>query len=123
MLHGSTLNFKYKTKDLISKLEENRKKHKDTYEVATIQYKKELEDELAAMLKKAKAGISISHLVNLEKPEEYLKEYDTALDILKMTSQKEVDIDQRTFAQLVRDEWDWKTSFLSKTVGYAAKIS
>jgi len=119
MFRGSSLNLKFKVKDLIIKLETNRSNHKENYDLALLQYKEELEGELKKMLTDVQEGRDIPHAVPLEKPEEYLKEYDTALDIFKMTSQTEVEIDQKTFTQLVRDEWDWKMDFESKTMGYA----
>ncbi|MDB4330441.1 hypothetical protein N9948_01835 [bacterium] len=119
MLRGNGLNLKFKTKDLISKIKENRTRHHEDYNLAVEQYKEELQAQLKKMLADAIKGDEVPHLVPLEKPEQHLREYDTALDIFEMTSQKEVELDQTTFKQLVRDEWAWKDSFDLKTMGYA----
>lgn len=111
---------KYRKGDLLEVLKENREKHKAEYDRALVQYNKELIQDLKNKLQDAKVGKEVSH-IGLLKPEEHLVDYDRAIRMFTLTSEEHVELDQRTFCQLVMDDWDWKRSFAANTIAYAAK--
>ena len=122
MRFGTKLDIKFNVKDLLSKIEVNRTKHEEDYNLAVKQYTRELKEELEKKVSDLESGLTVEPNSALVKPVEYLTEYDRALDILNMTTQVEVELDQTVFAQLVRDEWDWKSEFIGSTISYAAKM-
>jgi hypothetical protein len=122
MRYGNSLNLKFNVKDLITKIEVNKNKHEEDYNLAVRQYNRELEEELSEKLELLKDGKKIKPNSSLVQPVQYLSEYNRALDIFNMTTQTEIELDQQTFSQLVRDEWDWSNNFANNTVAYAGKF-
>jgi hypothetical protein len=118
MMHGINLSCKFKTSDLIAKLQCNRDKHKEEYERACKVYTRELVALLEKKLEAAKKGKEVSLVINLRKPVEYLNEYDKALGMLRMTTDTAIPLDPISYAQLVMDDWEWKTDFFSNTTRY-----
>jgi hypothetical protein len=92
--------------DLLKKLERNRERHLKQYEDAKVGYKKKL-------------GLKVRMPIHLPQPECYVSEYDTAIGMLRMSSDHHVSVSQVEYRQFVNDEWRWKESFLSNTVAYA----
>lgn len=115
-------NLKFNVKELLDKIQTNRAKHNSEYEKALVQYKKELKEELEEKLVKLTENKDIHPHSNLVVPIRFSKDYDKAYDMLDMTSQNEIELDQRTFCQLVRDEWDWQQDFARSTTAYSSKF-
>ena len=113
-----SLSCRFKTIDLIAKLKQNRAKHKDEYDKACKVYSGELVALLEKKLEAARKGKKVSHVIDLRAPVEYLGEYDKALGMLEMTTDREIPLDPVAYAQLVMDDWEWKTDFLSNTTRY-----
>ena len=112
------LSCKFKRMDLVEKLKQNRAKHKSEYDKACKVYSEELVALLEKKLDAAKQGKEVSLIINLRKPVEYLGEYDKALGMLQMTSDTEIVLDPVAYAQLVMDDWEWKSDFFSNTTRY-----
>ncbi len=111
-------NLKYPQAVLLEKLEANRKNHKAVYEEARVEYAKRLAADFRAKLADLDAGKEVNANCNLFKPVQFLADYDRAIAMLKMTTDKEIELDQESFAQLVLDEWSWQSSFLTNTAVY-----
>lgn len=110
--------FKYATATLLEKLKTNREKHANMFENAMAKYRGALKDELSEKLKTAMECKDVSHNIKTVRPQEYLSTYDRFIDMFDMMVETEIDLDSETFAQLVRDEWDWQHSFASTTMLY-----
>jgi hypothetical protein len=123
MLHSDPINnkFKYPIKDLLKVVKENRKKHEDQYKSAMEAYRSRVVDVLRVNLDVAITGRDVDHDIGVIRPRQYLREYDRAIRMFEMTSEKEAELDSRTFAQLVMDEWSWKDDFISSTSAYVGK--
>ena len=111
-------NLKYPHAVLLEKLEANRKNHKATYDEAKVEYAKQLKADFAGKLLQLEKGEEVNSHCALLKPVQYLADYDRAIAMLKMTTDKEIELDQQSFAQLVLDEWSWKSSFMTNTAVY-----
>lgn len=111
---------KYGRDRLVKTLRENRAKHTETYTTALKEYKKAVITELEKNLVLAKEGKQIGHVLDLRMPEQHTADYDRAIEMFSLTTEQEIELDQDTFCQLVMDEWNWKNSFTSNTVSYAA---
>jgi hypothetical protein len=112
--------FKYPVSKLLKSVTSNREQHVSDYDEAVINYKKILVEQLEEMLTNAKSGSHVNPHVGLRQPENHIKEYDQAITMLKMTSDKTIEIDGDTFARLVMDDWDWQTSFANNTKVYGS---
>jgi hypothetical protein len=112
--------FKYSTATLLEKLKENRENHKKNFDIAMKKYRETIQKELEAKLKLAKQGKDVKHSIQTIRPVEYLTTYDRFIDMFTMMVETEIELDSETFAQLVRDEWDWSHSFEQSTLMYSA---
>lgn len=69
--------------------------------------------QLEIAVEDAKTGRNYTTSLTLPKPVDHTSDYDQAIAMLKMEVSASVKIDNRTFSQLVMDDWGWKEDFLS----------
>lgn len=114
---------------LLKKIEENRKLHEQEYNETMEAYKitvrektkerieeqkryfkqaiKNLEDNLAQFEK----DINVEPIVNVQKPVNYLKDYDTAIGMLNFSLDDIVCLNRSEFQSYAMDDWAWKKDF------------
>lgn len=109
--------------ELMKKVKENRKEHKEIFDEAMAGYKDAMTKHLNAMLEDVQAGKLIDHRIPLTQPVDHTKEYDTILTMLEMSVDKDVELTSHNFRQYVMDDWDWKDNFLHSNVRYSAKAA
>jgi len=93
--------------ELITKVCENKDRHKEHFEEALAAYfvkatelcLKGIED----LKKKRKTNLYIS----LSPPEDHTREYEVLLDMLYMSVDETITLDFEQFECYVRDEWEW----------------
>ena len=61
----------------------------------------------------------ISELIKIPVPRDQTKQYDRVIAMMEDTSQGEVELSGREYAQYMMDDWDWKSDFLASTVAYS----
>ena len=66
----------------------------------------------------AKNGRPIDRYFRLPEPEDHTVDFDTALDMLEWEVGETVELDERTFRRLVRNEWAWRETFAANTASY-----
>ncbi len=113
---------------LLKKLKTNRAKHLRAYDTAKTGYYKLLARELA-IKQRAIAGYKLkpsekkyadlSRIAN-QKPTNYLAYYDQAIEMLEFGQDTTVRLSSEQYQQYVKDEWNWKASFTTSNVAYAA---
>jgi hypothetical protein len=59
----------------------------------------------------------------LQRPTSHIKEYDRVLDMLEASLDEEFELSDKEFSQYVRDEWSWKTDFITTVSGTVADFS
>lgn len=106
---------------LLGIVQENRAKHKSIYDEAVIQYRLAFIRNLEDKIVNAKAGREISHRIDLPVPEQHLEAYDTLINMLSLTEDESVVLDQGEFEQYVEDNWGWQRSFFANTSSYSNK--
>lgn len=111
---------KVKTEELRVKVIENKKKHEDLVKKATEGYLKAVEEELNKLLANVKEGKfeNFQNLYKLQPPIDKIEEYDTALLMLNMSTEDEVELTQDDFMKLVQDKWSWTDQVLSNNTRY-----
>ena len=115
------LTTKISKKKALEVIRKNRTQHEADYKEATKIYMKELEESLTEKLNQVQRGLEPSLMFTNRKPSQYLKEYDSAIKMLEMTTDKTIELDPQTFNCLINDEWLWKHDFLSTTGLYLKK--
>lgn len=113
-------NVKVKVVDLLEKLQENRAKHRGIFERAQVGYREKVIEVLDKMLADARANKRIVTAIELPEPVDRTSDYDQAILMLSMTTDEEIELDARTFQQLVMDQWDWKEFFIASNSHYTA---
>lgn len=131
--HGLALVFNRAT--IIEKVKENRAQHIEDYADAFRGYLLEVEEQAVDISKESSKLASkaaknkdlpeyfASWRITAEKPEDHEKDYDRALSMLELAVDEEIRLDEKTFAQYVRDEWDWKEQFHNLSSGYFSKFN
>lgn len=109
---------KVNTQELITKVQANRDAHRGLYEEAMEGYKNAVMAWLLLQIDYAKANAPFETYFNEARPEDHTDDYDNVLDMLKMTVDKEVVLNQHEFRQYVRDDWGWKNEFLATATSY-----
>lgn len=125
------LEFSFVKDDVLARVEANREQHEKDYNDAIKGYwielaekLEELRDQLARSLAQAKNEENpdrLSFAIHLRKPQHYLDDYDRVIDMLKLTTEESIKLDESQYRQYVRDEWDWKQEFTQTNVAYHGK--
>lgn len=107
-------------RELLTKLEQNRKVHRAVFLAAQKGYRKAVVKELDTMLKDARAGKPIRRSITLPIPQDHTEDYDAAIEMLKMSIDDTISIDAAHFAMYVRDQWGWKAMVVASNSHYLA---
>lgn len=91
---------------LIAIVTKNRDEHHGLFVKAQEGFRARAIEELDEMLKAAQRG-DVRLYVGLTAPQDHTIEYDRAIQMLGMSEDETILVDQQTFAQLVRNEWAW----------------
>ena len=112
---------KVNRKELLKIVTENKEKH-------ITDFNESVEDYKAAALKIAEANLELVKTGDLEKiartkpmpgkPVSYESNYTRAIRMLELSVEKEIDVEEDIFNQLVLDEWAWKNAFVASASLY-----
>jgi len=112
---------KIEKKKLLNIVRENREKHIKEFEESVVDYK-------AGAIKLAKEHAELAASGDLAKiakikampgaPLSHEKEYDRAIRMLELSVEKEIEVEEDIFNQLVLDEWAWKNQFIASASLY-----
>jgi hypothetical protein len=111
-----------KRTELIEVVTKNRDAHRALFLKAQEGFRARAVEELDAMLAAARDGGALRLHVGLVAPEDHTVEYDRALQMLSMSQDDVVTIDQHSFAQLVRNEWAWFAHSSAVNATYASGL-
>ena len=110
-------------------LADNRAQHERIYKESLAGYLRQAEKKLreattkvAGYLAQIEAGEHIPlHSIHfgLEKPEHHLEAYDTVIQMLKHTTDEELELGPDEYRMLVMDEWEWQRGFLMRNAVYS----
>jgi len=108
-----------KKAELLTKVKKNRDEHRDLFLKAQANFRLRAIEEMDEMLKKARDGSEVRLYVGLTAPSDHTADYDRAIDMLEMAQDDIIEVDQTTFAQLVRNEWSWFNQTTASNMTYA----
>lgn len=107
---------------LMGILVRNRHEHVTTHEAAIVEYRRQRTATLRKMARYERAE-DFTHdldLHNLPKPEYHRDDYDRALAMLNHETRDTVVLSETEYAELVLDQWQWKSRWFANTESYAA---
>lgn len=104
---------------VLETLKKNRETHKKIVEEAREGYLKKAEEELKKRLSKVKEGNLVDLFFRLNLPVDQTKVYDTAIKMLEMHVDNEIELSAYQVRNLVMDEWDWKEQFIGTNALYS----
>lgn len=108
-------------KKLLKIVTENKEKH-------ITDFNESVEDYKAAVVKIAEANLELVKTGDLDqiakakmmpsRPTSYENNYTRAIRMLELSVEKEIDVEEDVFNQLVLDEWAWKNQFIASGALY-----
>lgn len=112
---------KVNRKELLKIVTDNKEKHVNDFNESVEDYK-------SAVIKLAEANLELAKSGDLEKiakmravpqkPVSYENNYTRAIRMLELSVDKEIEVEEDVFNQLVLDEWMWKQAFVASSALY-----
>lgn len=112
-------NMKYPKAKVLAALKKNWELHLKIVKEAQKGYREKAIELVEKLLKDLKSGKETSLHIPLHLPANHSDEFDRAIDMLEMCSDKEVVLDQSQFQAYVRNKWGWQRDFLAANSGYS----
>jgi hypothetical protein len=111
---------KFNRDKIVERIKANRERHVDIYERAMEVYRQRAIAQLNTFVDALKAGKSPSLYISLPVPENHIKDYDAVLDMLNSSVDEFLVLSEQDFRCYVRDQWNWKSKFISTSNAYVA---
>jgi hypothetical protein len=118
VLHG--MNIKAKKDEVLAKLRENLELHKKIVAEAKAGYIKAAQEALMARVGELKEGKVVGLGFDLRVPQDHSSVYNTAITMLQMHQEHEVEMTPDQVRHLILDEWEWKQDFIGSNALYSA---
>ena len=109
-------------KQLLERVKANCAKHREVFEKALANYREFVIEELESMIDDARSNKPIRTIVNLQAPVDHTKDYERVIDMLEMSVNEVIELDEEHFAMYVRDEWHWSQTVAHLNTSYANKM-
>lgn len=109
-----------KKDELLERIEKNRDEHRQIFEEALDGWKKAVTRALEEAYQDALQGKEFRLHVGLVKPEDHSDQYDTVIELLKMSQDDELELTQHDFACYALDKWQWQAAFLTTSMDYGS---
>jgi hypothetical protein len=113
---------KVKKADLLAKLVGNRATHRKMFLDAQTGFRKVVIQELDRRLKDARAGRGINIVFSMPAPVDQTGEYDRAIQMLEMSVDDIIELDEDQFSNFVLDEWRWKQQVQATNSRYTTRV-
>lgn len=99
-------------------VEQNRARHSAAYEKAKAGYVKITTEQLKGHIERLANGELLEATYIPAPPEDHTKDYDNAIEMLRWTNEKTIELDQKQFRQYVQDDWGWREQWLLSNTAY-----
>jgi hypothetical protein len=133
IMSSSTISMSFKKEEVIEILRENRAEHQKIYDEAIEGYRKKLVEALDKAIKMIeekrdeleekrlpKPHLKDWPLNGLNVPGNSLNEYDTVLEMLQLTPDETIVLDQDQYNCYMKDNWHWMKDFLMSNSAYSS---
>lgn len=116
-------NVKVRKEELLATLKKNLSEHREIFEEAVEGYRREMIAHLERLIKDIRDGKRVSHTISLAQPMDQSKEYLRAIKMCEMSVDDVIELDERSFACFVMDDWQWMGQFLAANTRYSGKAT
>lgn len=113
---------KVKKADLLAKLEANHKAHRDLVVKAWEGYRIKSVELLDQALERARKGSRENVCVVLEMPQDHSKDYERVIEMLRMSVDDEIVLEEHDFSTYVLDRWEWSARATASNTAYASAV-
>ena len=118
------MKFMFNTAEILEKLRVNREEHIKIVREA----QKGLRDKWREMLTEALEDVidyseGVTPSLHLQVPNNHTDDFDRAIQMFEMTTDKEVGLGEAEFQSYVRNEWQWRQQFLASNSAYSESAS
>ena len=106
----------------LSKLNENKQNHIDTYQETVDGWEKKLEEYTVELNTWAKnGGKSEDRPKEPPKPKDYTEEYDGLIQKIEYHQLDTVEVEEYEFDQIINDKFNWSNGFLATNAMYSSR--
>ncbi len=106
--------------ELLDILKKNREAHRAIFEDALEGYRNKWIEILEERLEEARRGVQLNHGIWLNEPVDQTKDYDRAIRMVKMHIEDTIELDEKSFANFVLDDWSWSDQFVTTNSMYTS---
>lgn len=103
---------------LINIITANRQKHREQFDLAFEGYRKECIRIMEQNLDLLKSGKRVQVSFLERAPQDHTEDYDRVIQMLEMSVDEHVEIEQQEFSNYVQDDWDWRRSWSASNSKY-----
>lgn len=96
----------------------NREKHNQIYNAAVSGYWIKAEEVLNSKITQIQKQEKIDNYLNLSFPENHEEDYNRVIQMVELSSDAILNLSQTEFSQYVRNNWNWRQSFLGTNSNY-----
>ncbi len=112
------LSVKVPVATVLTHLRTNRELHKAEAKEAKVARQQQLLEEYEKAVERIKLGEAQPRIKQMPAVPDHTEDYDSAIKLLEMSSDKDIVLDTAAVDCFVRDRWDWKQDFEANTSGY-----
>lgn len=124
LMRNSDRMIKVDKKSLTETIAKNKAIHEAAYFEALEDYKTAVIKKCSQIVAQAQTDVTkVGNYLNLSIPSSYVKTYADYLEMLKWEVEDVVELSGIEFQHLVRDEWEWKDTFMSTMASNKAYLS
>lgn len=108
---------------LLAILKKNREDHRGIFLAAQKQFRVVAIKALDQQLKAARSGkpFVLTNLAVLEAPQDHTADYDRSIQMLEMSVDAQILVDEREFQNYVQDIWQWSRDWAVSNMRYVSK--
>jgi hypothetical protein len=129
---SSSISMSFRKAEVIETLKKNRAEHEEIYNEAVEGYREKFIEALNETIKMVEekrnelrekrlpSSYLESPINRLRSPSNSLKEYDTVLEMLELTPDETIVLDQDQYNCYMKDNWYWMKEFLTTNSAYSA---
>ena len=122
-MHNISMKTKVERKKLLEVLRKNLEQHSHIVKEAREGYISKAKRELQVRLEQLRKGKAVSLSFTLSPPMDYSEVYKNVISMMEWNTNDFVELQADEFRQLVKDEWDWKETFLRGTMAFSKMSS
>jgi hypothetical protein len=109
----------YEKEKVLTALIKNREEHAKIVQEAQKGYREKAIEAVEKLLVELKEGKRVSLHIPLEIPVSHLDDFDRVIEMLRMTINPMVELDEGEFQVYVRNKWNWQRQFLESNAIYS----